>query len=68
MEIAMMAILNKPMLLFIVDDLSNGFYANGFINRKRTLVINVKSMKDVELALKNNKIINFIRGELKDEK
>lgn len=66
MEIAMMAILNKPMLLFIVDDLSNGFYANGFRNRKRTLVIDVKSMKDVELALKKDKIINFIRGELKD--
>lgn len=67
MEIAMMAILNKPMILLVVDSLSDGFYANGFRNRKHTLVINVQSINHVENALKNDDVKNFIHKELKNE-
>lgn len=64
MEIAMMAALNKPMVLFVVDNLSNGFYANGFRNRKHTLVLNVKSIEQVEDVLKSDVVTTFIQGEI----
>lgn len=62
MEIAMMAVLNKPMVIFIVDELSNGFYANGLRDRSNTLVINVQNLGDVEKAFKSDAVINFIKG------
>ena len=68
MEVAMMAILNKPMVLFVVDDLSNGFYANGLRNRKHTLVINVQSINDVIPLLKNENVISFIKREIENDK
>lgn len=64
MEIAMMAALNKPMILFVVDSLSDGFYANGFRNRKHTLVLNVKSIERVEDVLKSDVVTTFIQEEI----
>lgn len=64
MEIAMMAILNKPMVLVILGDLSGGFYAKGLESRSNTLVVNVPSLDHVRELIKNDDIINFVKKEL----
>ena len=64
MEIAMMAILEKPMVLIILGNLSSGFYAKGFTNRSNTLIINVQSLDDVRKLIKKDDISNFIKKEL----
>lgn len=66
MEIAMMAILNKPMVLIILGDLSSGFYAKGLENRSNTLIVNIPSLDDVRELMKKNDITNFIKKELDD--
>ena len=67
MEIAMMAILNKPMVLVVVGDLSNGFYAKGLDGRDNTLIINVKTLDDVRDIIKRQDVLNFINKELNYE-
>lgn len=68
MEIAMMAVQNKPMVLFVVENLSNGFYANGFKGRKNVLVINIPTIESVSQALKDKSVTEFIRKELRNDK
>ena len=68
MEIAMMSVQNKPMVLVIVEDLTSGFYANGFKLKDDVLVLHVQSIKNVYNALKCDEVIDFIRRKLKYEK
>ena len=67
MEIAMMAVLNKPMVLVVVDELSNGFYAKGLEGKENTLIVNVNSLDDVPELVKRQEIKNFICKELDNE-
>lgn len=68
MELAMMAIQNKPMILIIVDNLTKGFYAKGFKNKSNVLVINVPTIYNSFNALNSEKAMEFIRSNLYDEK
>jgi len=68
MEVAMMSIQNKPMILVIVDDLTSGFYADGFKLHDNTLVLHAKSIDNVYKVLNDCSVKEFIRRKLKDEK
>lgn len=67
MEIAMMGIQKKPMVLFVLDKLSSGFYADGFSQQENVKVIHVDSLEDVSKAIEQENILSFIRGKLEDE-
>lgn len=66
MEIAMMAIMNKPMVLVVVGDLTEGFYAKGLEGKDNILVINVRSLSDVRELIRRQDVGNFIKKELDD--
>lgn len=68
MEVAMMSIQNKPMILVIVDDLTSGFYADGFKLYDNALVLHAKSIDNVYKVLNGYDVKEFIRRKLKDEK
>lgn len=68
MELAMTHIQNKPMLLIIVDELTSGFYAEGFRFKNNVLVLHVQSIEKVYDALNNSRVTEFIRRTLKNEK
>ena len=68
MEIAMMGIQNKPMVLVVVDNLSSGFYAEGFKLYDNILVLHAKSIDDVYDVLNSEDVKKFIGRELKNEK
>ena len=68
MELAMMSIQNKPMILVIVDDLTLGFYADGFKLYDNTLILHSKSIDSVYNVLNTYDVKDFIRRNLKNEK
>lgn len=68
MEVAMMGIQNKPMVLVIVDDLTSGFYADGFKLYDNALVLHAKSIDNVYKVLNAYEVKEFIRRKLKNEK
>ena len=68
MELAMMSIQNKPMILVIVDDLTSGFYADGFKLYDNALILHAKSINNVYKVLNDFGVKEFIRRKLKDEK
>lgn len=68
MELAMMSIQNKPMILVIVDDLTSGFYADGFKLYDNALILHAKSINNVYKVLNDFGVREFIRRKLKDEK
>ncbi len=68
MELAMMSIQNKPMILVIVDDLTSGFYAEGFKLYDNALILHSKSIDNVYKILNTNDVKDFIRRKLEDEK
>ncbi|MBO5110540.1 MAG: deoxynucleoside kinase [Clostridia bacterium] len=68
MEFSMMLMQDKPMVLIIIDEKTDGFYADGLKNKSNVLVINVNSMNDIKKLLKNDRIENFIQQELNNEK
>ena len=68
MELAMMSIQNKPMILVILDNLTSGFYANGFKFYDNVLMLHAKSMDSVYKVLNTYDVKDFIRRKLEDEK
>lgn len=68
MEIAMMSVQNKPMVLLVLDELTTGFYADGFKMQDNVLVIHLPSFNDVFTIIKSDEIKNFIRRKLQNEK
>ncbi len=68
MEIAMMSIQNKPMVLVIIDNLTSGFYAEGFKLYDNAMVLHVESIDNVYKVLNSSDVKDFIRRKLKDEK
>ena len=67
MEIAMMSVQKKPMVLIVLDNLSSGFYADGFVRQDNVMVIHVDSLEEVNKAIEQEKILLFIREQLEDE-
>lgn len=68
MELAMMSIQNKPMVLIVVDNLTSGFYADGFKLQDNVLILHVKSIENVFNTLNSAEVNDFIRRNLQDEK
>lgn len=66
MEIAMMSVQKKPMVLFVLDDLTSGFYADGFASQENVMVIHVDSLKAVNKTIAERNVLSFIRGKLED--
>lgn len=64
MEMAMMSIQQKPMVLFVIDSLTSGFYADGHKWQENIKVIHVRALKDIIGAIKKYDVLSFIRGEL----
>lgn len=67
MEMAMMSIQSKPMVLIILDELTTGFFSDGFKVQKDVMVLHVRSMGDVYNAINCNNVLEFIRSKLKYE-
>ena len=67
MELAMMAIQNKPMVLIVIDELTKGFYADGFQNKKNVLLVHAATIDDVYTLLSDSSVLNFIRRNLNEE-
>ncbi|MBE5852014.1 MAG: hypothetical protein E7299_03535 [Lachnospiraceae bacterium] len=68
MELAMMAIQNKPMVLIIIDELTKGFYAEGFQNKENVLLLHAPKIDDVYTLLNSSSTLTFIRRNLNEEK
>lgn len=68
MELSMMSIQNKPMILVVIDNLTSGFYADGFKFHDNVLVIHTQSIDDVYNVLSSVDVKDFIRSKLKDDK
>ena len=64
MELAMMAIQNKPMVLIVVNSLTKGFYANGFENKQNVLLIKVDTINHAYSAINSLQVKTFIRSQL----
>lgn len=67
MELAMMLMQDKPMVLIVIDEITNAFYANGIKNRSNALVLHVNSINDIKKLLKSDRVENFIQLELRNE-
>ncbi len=68
MELAMMSVQNKPMIVVVLDDLTSGFYAEGFRLQDNVLVLHAKSIDSVYNVLNSTDIKDFIRRNLNEEK
>lgn len=62
MEIAHAISMQKPMLIIIVDELTNGFYAEGIKSFPNVHITKVKTLLDAKSYLCSKDAINFIKG------
>lgn len=67
MEIAMMIALKKPIIIVIVEDLTTGFYAEGLINNKKTVVKKVKNLKEAKKYISSDEFHKTVEELLEYE-
>lgn len=68
MELAMMSLQNKPMILIVLDNLTSGFYADGFRLYDNVLILHTDSINGVYATLNTNNVEDFIRRSFNNEK